>query len=59
MDLFMDLNVLAAGGFRWTALERRVEENLPHDNDLQRFLAVRGIPRIDEVERVMGTAPGR
>jgi hypothetical protein len=58
MDLFMDLNVLAVGGFQWTVLERRVDENFPCDNDLQRFLAVPGIPRIDAVERVKGTVPG-
>jgi hypothetical protein len=57
MDLFMDLNVLAVGGFQWTALERRVEENFPYNDDLQHSMAVHGIPRIDTVERVMGIEP--
>ena len=57
MDLFMDLNVLAVGGFQWTALERRFAGKSFGDNDLQRFLAVHGIPRIDAVERVMGIEP--
>jgi hypothetical protein len=57
MDLFMDLNVLAVGGFQWTALERRVAGKSSGENDLQRFLGVHGIPRIDAVERVMGIEP--
>ncbi len=53
----MDLNVLAVGGFQWTALERRIEENFPCDNDLQHSMAVHGFPWIVAVERVMGIEP--
>ena len=53
----MDLNVLAVGGFQWTALERRIEENFPCDNDLQHSMAVHGFPWIVAVERVKGIEP--